>query len=416
MKVPTGTFWQFCLSLLICAAAATPVHAQVSAESKKILERIAGTKVPGDDAILKEVDRLLTQGKRTEAVEKALTHPGFLNVTVKQMALKMSTREETTRTPFNDFSAAIVGAVRDQMDARMLLRGNFYYMGNSASGAPSNLVEDLLKSNKHYEALDNAAIDLGKVLVKIEGQKVFSASKAAAVANPDPAGVLTSRSFLAAHTVAGTNRRAVEYTFREFMCTTIEEWSDTNASAERIGRDIDRNPGNVPTKFENSCKGCHTQMDGFRGAFAYWNFKGTSPINSVEETANLEALGFEPSKVVIKMNHNNTVYPSGYKTLNNQWVNNAVGTNNNARFKWRGSQSAVLKGTGVGGLGALISDSRRFSECMVKRVFEATCRPKDLSFRDHSQFINEYANRFESSTYNLRKLFADVVISRECGQ
>lgn len=401
---------------MICATAATPAHAQVSAESKKILERIAGTKVPGDDPILLAVDKLLTQGKRAEAAEKALTHPGFLNVTVKQMALKMSTRDETPRTPLNDFSAMVIGVIRDRIDARQLLRGDFYYMGNASTGAPSDLVNDLLKSNNHFEALDNAAIDLGAVLVKVDGQKLFSASKNAAVKNPDPAGLLTSRSFLASHASAGTNRRAVEYTFREFMCTTIEEWSDTNASAERIGRDIDRNPGNVPTKFENSCKGCHTQMDGFRGAFAYWNFQGTSPINSQEETANLDALGFEPGKVVKKMNHNNQVYPSGYQTLNNSWINNAVGTNNNARFKWRGSQTSVMKGTGVAGLGALISDSRRFSECMVKRVFEATCRPKELSFRDNSAFVSDYANRFEASSYNMRKLFADIVISGECGQ
>lgn len=391
-----------------------------------MLERIAGTKVPGDDPLIKQMEQLILKGKRQEAAELALSHQGFLNVTVKQMGLKMSTREETTRVDLNDFTASIIGVTRDDQDARTLLTGNFFYMGDStklpsSATVRSAMVADLLNSNNHYKDLDKASIDLGKVLKRVEGQKIYSQAAQAAVANPDPAGVLTSRSFLSSHVIAGTNRRAVEYTFREFMCTTIEEWADAQAPSGRIGRDIDRNPGGSSAKFETSCKACHSVMDGFRGAFAFWNFqfdreKGIAWVaNSMAETS-LDPLGFLSSKVAKKLNHNESVYPGGYVTADNSWQNNAINTANNARFGWRGTSAVIRSGRGVAGLGAVVADSRRFSECMVKRVFESTCRPRVLSFKEQAYFVMDQANQFESSGYKLRSLFARVVASKECGQ
>lgn len=426
--MPSRTHWQFYFTrVVVIGAMLSPAflreaHAQVSNDAKILLERIAGVKVPGDDPILKEVSALLAKGDKVAATEKAMSHPGFLNVTVKQMGLKMSTREESTGVAFNDFAASVVGIVRDQMDARLLLRGNFYYVGNvsklpSGVTVRSDLSADIVRSNNHYVDLDRPTIDLGVVLQRVDGQKIFSVSKNSVVDNPDPAGVLTSRSFMSSHVVAGTNRRAVEYTFREFMCTPIEEWADASSTAERIGRDIDRNPGNNPAKFANSCKACHSQMDSFRGAFAYWHFKNSDLMNSVQESSNLADLGFDAaSKVVIKMNHNNQVFPAGYVTKDNSWKNNATGANNLARFGWRGSESFYGSGKGVAGLGAAVSDSRRFSECMVKRVYDAVCRGQSLSLVNKLYFVSEIADKFESNKYNMKKLFSDVVLSKECGQ
>lgn len=420
------TRFGYVLGALLVGLTGAGANAQTDIGAKKLIEMAAGQKVPGDHQLISQVDALLKAGRKEEAAELALSHPGFLNITVKQMALKMSTRDESLLAEFNDFAAGFVGVVRDQRDARLLLRGNFYYDGDpsripAGMTVRSDLVADLLNSNNHYADLDKPGIDLGAVLRYNEGQRIYSGSTRGAVNNPDPAGILTSRSFLSSHVIAGTNRRAVEHTFRQFMCVTIEEWADSQASAERIGRDIDRNPGNNPTKFETSCKACHTVMDGFRGAFAYWNFQNNPDqnqawvANSQVETQGLEGMGFLANRVARKMNHNEAVFPNGYVTTNNSWVNNAVGPANWNRFGWRATSQAILSGgMGVRGLGSLVSDSRRFSECMVKRVFESACRPKNLNIEENKSFVRSQADQLEASNYNLKKLYARVLASEEC--
>src|SRR5690606_9969809 len=112
---------------------------------------------------------------------------------------KLSTREETIRTPLNDFIATIMGIVRDDLDARTMLTGDFLYQG-SATAAPNARrgVADLHSSNNHYDDLESQRVDLFTALVRVDGQKIQTANNTT-VANPDPAGVITSRAFMEAH-------------------------------------------------------------------------------------------------------------------------------------------------------------------------------------------------------------------------
>lgn len=386
-------------------------------EAKRLLERIAGTKVPGDHELLPKIKSFINAGKWYDAAEVAMEHPGFLNVTVKQMAMKMSTRDESIQTGLNDFVATFVGIIRDDKDARTLLTGNFQYIGDYKK-APDNIFirseynDHIVKSNSHFIDLDNPKIDLGKILMPIEGQLILQNSTNKVVYNSDPAGVLTSRAFIGAHTDAGTNRRPVEFTFREFMCIPIEEWADTAVSDSRIGRDIDRYPGGDHTKFQVSCKGCHTVMDGFRGAFAKWNWGVASgnlryPSN---RDVQLNSSGNVIGGIEGKLNGNSTVFPNGYITTDNSFVNNARGPANEKRFGWRGKADS---GYGVKDFGAMVSNSTRFSECMVKRVFESVCR-KEISFDDKLDFLKHYAERFEQQKYSLKSLYKMVAVTEEC--
>lgn len=397
---------------LMAASAVAQLDMSSSARAKRILERISGVKVPGDHPLLTQMKAAIDAGDVNGAATLALQHEGFLNVTVKQMVLKMSTREETIRTPLNDMVATFIGAIRDDLDARTLLTGNYTYRADPArvpNGVTvrSNVLNDILRSNNHYEDLDSPNIDLGAVLTRIDGQQVASILSNAAVANPDPAGVLTSRAFMGAHADMGTNRRPVEFTFREFMCTEITQMSDISMPDDRIGRDIDRFPGGEHLKFQTSCKGCHTQLDGFRGAFARWDFINGAIIHSGVENANRN--GFS-NGISNKLNTNNNVFPQGYVVTDSTWVNNATGTANAARFGWRGGMS----GDGVKDFAAAIANSKRFSECMAKRVYEEVCQPV-ISIEGNKSYIANLAQRFESANYNFKKLFVDVVTSKECG-
>jgi hypothetical protein len=401
-------FW---LALSLTNVLSTPSLSQDVShhQAKKLLERLSSTKVPIDDPRLLQMTPLLLAGQWQQAAEIATTHPGFLNLTVKQMAQRMSTREETFRLSLNDFGAMVIGVTRDNLDARTLLTENFYYRGDPARipaniTVDSNLVPDFINSNNHYEDLDRPEIDLGVVLMRVEGQ-VISGDGRTAVANPDPAGLLTTRSFMGSHADAGTNRRLVEYTFRQFMCVPMGDWADTKVSDAHIGRDIDRFPGGDHMKFQTSCKGCHTQMDGFRGAFARWDFQGGRIVHS--------AVGGNgrTNGIFNKMNKNQNVFAHGYVTTDSSFVNNARGPSNEAFFGWRGSQ--LDRGADVRQFGQLVANSKRFSQCMVKRVYDTVCR-QDLNPKTNKAYLELNGNWFEQQSYNIKRLFERIAVQPEC--
>jgi len=409
----------------IAGAVVQQAHAQVKPDitaaeptaieqkARKIYERLTGTKLPADSPLVAQMVTLLNKGDLAGAAQIATADPNFLNITVKLMALEMSTRDETIKTPLNDMVAGFIGVTRDQTDARELLTGNFYYIG-SGTNVRVGLIPDVLLSNNHYADLETQRVNLAANLVRVDGQQIAT-SATASVANPDPAGILTSRAFMGAHALMGTNRRLVEYTFREFMCVPLDQWADTGASDLRIGRDIDRFPAGDHNKFLTSCKGCHTVMDGFRGAFAKWDFDGMGIKNSTVNTRGGSPADFTIASdgttgVVIKMNRNSTIFPSGYITTNDSFVNNAIRTANTDLFEWRGD---ALAGNGVKGFGAVVANSRRFSQCMAKRAFKAVCR-KELDPVKYKDNLKQWGDEFEASGYKLKKLFENVATKPEC--
>jgi len=384
----------------------------IELKARKIYERLTGTKLPADSPIVNQMVGLLNKGDLAGAAQVATADPNFLNITVKLMALEMSTRDETIKTPLNDMVAGIIGVTRDQTDARELLTGNFYYMG-SGTGVRVDVIPDLLTSNNHYQDLESTRQNLATNLVRVEGQRIAT-SETTSVANPDPAGVLTSRAFMGAHALMGTNRRLVEYTFREFACVPLNEWADTGASDARIGRDIDRFPAGDHTKYLTSCKGCHTVMDGFRGAFAKWDFTGLgvkhSGVNTISSNNGDYVIMANAAGVVTKMNHNNTIFPSGYITTNDSFLNHAIRPANADFFEWRGS---ALSGNGAKGFGTVVANSRRFSQCMAKRVYKAVCR-KELDPVASKSNLKAWGDEFEASGYKLKKLFENIATKTEC--
>lgn len=380
-------------------------------KARKIYERLTGTKLPIDSPLIAQMAALLNKGDLSGAAQIATQDPDFYNITVKLMALQLSTRDETIKTALNDFVASMIGVTRDMRDARELLTGNFYYRG-SGDNIRSDLVKDLLISNNHYADLETNRVNLAANLVRVEGQ-MLATSETATAANPDPAGVLTSRTFMGEHATAGTNRRLVEYTFREFMCVPLNEWADTAASDARIGRDIDRFPANDHTKFQTSCKGCHTVMDGFRGAFAKWDFDGMGIKHSAVNArggANNYTIATDAQGIINKMNKNGTIFPSGFVTTTDSFVNNATRPQNASMFEWRG---AAAGGNGVKAFGTVVSNSRRFSQCMAKRIYKTVCR-KDLDVTKDQALLVRWGDEFEASGYQLKKLFESVAVKPEC--
>lgn len=433
-------FFYFCILISFSLAMA---QEQVSS-AKKLVERIAGQKVPHDDPILNEVKTILEESggaKSPDILERAaiksMEHPGFLNITVKQMGLKMFTRAETLNEKLNDATAMLIGVTRaqpgDVSDARELLFGNFWYRaetktinGYTIRSAPA----DLFMSNNHYADLDRPGIDLGKALVKVNGQKAWDGS--AEVDLPQASGVLTSRAFLSAHADAGTNRRIIEYMGREFFCLTMGQWSDGLVTDIRVGKDISREPGGVHAAYLTSCKTCHTQMDSLRGAFSQfeWDPSSNKILHSLigPHATNplfIQANQANPGRGIIAgisakmVTRNESAFPGGYSIIDDSWVNNGKGRLNKGLLGWRtqeqGRSGVVDSGRGPASLGALVANSQRFSQCMVKRVFEHTCRKTLELIPVNMPYVSRIVSEFEASQYQMKTLFKRVVISKECG-
>lgn len=382
-----------------------------------IYERLSGVKTPIYNPILQQMETLLIANNPMGAAALVTDMPSFYNLTVKNFAAKMSNRDETINTPLNDFTATIIGAVRDNLNAKTLLYDNYYYQGDATKAAiPSDEVDDILKSNNHYQALEMGGFDLKAVLVK-KSQILTDGSNV--VPNPTPAGLLTTRQWAMSHMIAGTNRRAVEYAFRQFTCTPMEQAADASGPEDVISRDIDRNPGGSMAKFTTSCRACHTIMDGFRPAFAYMTFsnnflkhslvvpRATNNIN--EDNSNMMATHPDAPMVPRKMNHNETTFPNGRIVLDDKWVNNANNGINKEVFGW-----TKLNGKGIAEFGKAIAETKAFPRCMAKRVFFNVCK-REATLSDDA-FINQVANEFSSPerNYNLKYLFERIVTNDSC--
>lgn len=376
-----------------------------------LYQRLAGVKVPIDHPDLKLMENELAQGNDQAAAAIATATPSFYDVTVRDFAALMSTRDETLRAPMSDFIATIVGVARDDIDARLLLSGNFYYRSKEAGLANNSkaVITDVLTSNKHYEEIDKQGLSLYEVLEKVDGQLVM-ASIAATVSHPDPAGILTSRAWMEAHASAGTNRRLVEYTFREFLCAPMEQWADPSNPDDRVGRDVDRFPGGSNVKFQTSCKSCHSGMDSFRGAFAKIDFE-----NDIVKHGSVLPVGtsvFQMKRsangISNKMNANSDVFPDGMGTTSSYWINQSIRGLNSEYFGWRGS----LQGSGIKSFGTMVANSKAFSKCMAKRAFSSVCKRFPTSAE--APKILKLAEDFESGGYKLRSLFEKVSIEEAC--
>ena len=376
----------------------------------EIYKRLAGVTTPIDNPVLIEMEQHLSRGNHKAAARLATQEASFYNLVVRDFAARMSTREVTINQGFNDFIATFIGVTRDNIDARQLLTGNFIYMGSGETNVPSNIEQDILRSNNHYQGLENDNYDFASVLMRTDTQ-YLRLPGGGVTSHPDAAGVITSRAFMGAHAVDGTNRRLVEFTFNQFTCFELEEWADATATDIRVGPDIDRFPGGEGANYQSTCKACHSVMDGFRGAFARYDFSD----NFVKYAAyfsnggGADRMNQSPAGIAQKMNRNSDTFPTGFRTTDDTWVNNARGPANVQRFGWRGVHSS---GSGVRQMASAVANSRAFSRCMVKRVYREICRRPIASFE--TSFVETMATSFENNDYNLRELFEDTALRPEC--
>lgn len=374
----------------MCFFSFTGIHwANFSDQAQQTFQRIAGYPLPSDDPRIIEMADLFEKGAGIEAARIAMQDPQFLRTSLRHVTAPLVNKEETHFVDFNDSEALIIGITNDDLDARLILTGNFFYKGKngvvSSAYSPNN--------NLHFRDIYDNGADLSQALERVSPQRSDIT---------DAAGILTTRAYAEAFYRMGTNRRAVEFTFKNFLCAPIQNWRDTSLSDFRVRRDVDRAPGGNPVTYQQVCRGCHGPMDAMGGAFARLDFQNVN--DQTTQGIPSARLFFSGSGLADKMNQNPTVYPDGHITTDDSWTNLLA---NNVSFGWSGN----MKGKGINAFGKMISESKAYGECWAYRAINEVCR-QDLPLKD--PFVQDVAKTFVEKGYKIKDAFAAAVIHPQC--
>ncbi len=366
---------------LLSAALAVTAHAGPREQAKRIHDRLAG--VPPTETVLQSMEADIQGGNALAAANTAMQNANFYNVTIKNFAAPWTNRAQSVFVPLNDYTATVVGMIRDDVPFNTLLSANVIYVSNDNSLPPyAN------NNNNHYEELENRGVDMMSTLVQRQQSSVTGLPANAT------AGIMTTRAAAEAFYVAGTNRAMFRFTLLNHMCNDMEQMIDFELVPDRIRQDVSRSPGGDSRLFMNNCIGCHAGMDPLAGAFAYYNFN--------EDTGSIE---YTPGVVQPKYFNNDVNFPYGFRTQDDSWLN-----------YWREGQNSYFgfdgnlpgQGNGAKSLGEELGNSTAFASCQVKKVFRAVCLREPEDATDRAQVQSMVAS-FQSG-YSMRQTFAEAAV------
>ncbi|WP_444903357.1 hypothetical protein ACJJIU_17660 [Microbulbifer sp. CnH-101-E] len=376
-----------------------PALAAPQDQALQIHSRITGT-IPSESVLL-DMAEDIANGDPASAAYTAMQHDDFYNVTLKNLATPWTNEEQDVFAPLNDYSATVIGMVRDDMDFRQLLSANILYTGN-VSGLPSYSTSN----NNHYEALEAGGYSLKENLTR-QSQSSLNGLPADATA-----GVITSRAAAKAFFSAGTNRAMFRFTMLNHMCRDMEQVQDSTRSPDRIRQDVSRSPGGDSRVFQNNCVSCHSGMDPMAQAFAYYDYVYDADNDPEGNNGALDyndAGDTDPetgSRVKAKNHINAANFPHGYQLPDDRW-DNYWREGPNLHLGWNSALSG--SGNGAKSLGEELANSRAFASCQVTKVFRQVCLrdPEDANDRARIEAIT---NNFSSSGYKLKQVYADTAV------
>jgi len=371
--------------LLACVAVAASANDRDKA--KRIHDRIAG--VPPSEATLDQMEALVTAGNPLGAANIATSAPSFYNVTLKNMAVPWTNRDQTVFAPLNDYVATFIGMVRDDVAFNTALSADLTYTVGGVSPAAS------ATNNDHYEAAETNAVNLFTALQPAAQSTVLGIPSAAT------AGLLTSRASSQAFFIDGTNRAMFRFTLINHLCRDMEQVHDTSLPPDRIRQDVSRSPGGDSRIFLNNCIGCHSGMDPFAEAFAYYDFD-----NGTVDAPGTMKLVYTPGTVNSKYFNNNTNFAPGFITPDDHWEN-----------RWRKGQNSLLgwntalpgMGNGAKSMGEELANSNAFAQCQVEKVFKTVCFRAPGNSADRAEVATITTN-FQNNGYRLKQVFAETAV------
>lgn len=365
-------------------------------QAKRIHDRLTG--VPPTEAVLNDMASQIGSGDAVGAAMKILSPPVsdplydeyrnsaryFYSVTLKNMVTPWTNEAQTVFEPLNDYTATVIGMVRDEVPFNQLFSANLVYTGATGLG----LTPYSMTNNTHYEQLEDQAIDLS------------DPSNLVAVAQTDvtdlpanaTAGVMTTRAAARAFYVDGTNRAMFRFMLLNHFCNDLEQIKDNSRSPDRVRQDVSRSPGGDSRIYMNSCVACHAGMDPLAQAYAYyeWQYNGDPDTGRLIYTE-----GTVQPKYLI----NADTFKYGFVTTDDRWDN-----------YWREGPNSLLgwdsslpgSGNGAKSMGRELAHSDVFASCQVKKVYRTVC------FREPT--VSELTSTTSSfkAGYNLKGVFAQA--------
>jgi len=368
-----GVVWTIALAIQI----ATPAFAGPREQAQRIYERIAG--VPPSAAILDQMAAKTAAGDLAGAAAIATDASTFYSVTLKNLVTPWTNRDQTVFAPLNDYTATVIGMVRDDAPFNTVLSADILYTVN-ASGLPAPSAAN----NDHYAMAETNAVDLKATLVATTQSTVYGLPVEAT------SGIWTTRAGSSAFFIMGTNRAQFRFTMINHLCHDMQTVMDTTRPTDRIRQDVARTPGGDSRIFLNNCVGCHSAMDPMAQAFAYYNYDTTS--TQLVYTANM----VQPKYLINSQN-----FSDGFVTPDNSW-SNRWRAGPNAALGW----DSTLPGSGMGAksLGQELAASDAFAQCQVTKVFQTVCFRAPTSTADQATVATIKAN-FKAGGYKLKQVF-----------
>ena len=384
--------------LLTVLLALVGTHATIASagprdQAKRIHERIAG--VPPSPEVLDQMAANITNNGASGAVSAAYTameDPAFYDVTLKNFVAPWTNEAMSPFVPLNDYTATVIGIVRDNHDFRRVLYDDILYVGNASLNGISAYSTS---NNDNYEDLERSGYSLSDDNAL---EQTTQSSLNSELPTGATAGVITSRAAARAFFSAGTNRAMFRFTLLNHMCNDLEQVADVSLPPDRIRQDVSRSPGGDSRVFLSNCVGCHTGMDPMTQAFAYYDYQynaDTDPDGELGRLIYNSVSDVDPetgTRVVAKYHINSTTFEQGHVTPDDSW-DNYWRSGTNRRLGWDGSLPG--SGNGAKSLGREFANSDAFAQCQVKKVFRNVCLREPSNDSDRSK-ITEIVTSFRS--------------------
>jgi len=348
----------------------------------------------------------------------------FYNITLKNWVTPWTNEDQTVFAPLNDYTATVIGMIRDEIPFSNVLTRDIVYVGNVGNIQSTESVTipgHSNNSNAHYEALESNDIDLSN------DQYLERRTQTEMGMAGGPAGIMTTRAAGQAFFEAGTNRAMFRFTSMNYLCRDLEDLKDVARNPDRIRQDVSRSPGGDSSIFLNSCIGCHAGMDPLTGAFAYYEWNETTGL--VEYTS---------GNVQAKYHINSTNFENGFRTINDAWRNYwRIGPNAGLGWGSEAEVNAILAsaqstqtvivttetdgnsnvinevsfGSGAASMGAELAATEAFAQCQVEKVYKQVCLQDPIANHDIESLSLRFMNKHTTQTnlgYNMKDLFAEV--------
>jgi hypothetical protein len=376
----------------LIAFVAADAHAGAREQARRMHDRIAG--VPPSATVLDTMEADISGGDPLAAAGLAMDNSAFYNVTLKNFVTPWTNRDQTVFAPLNDYTATVIGMIRDNVPFNTVLSADLLYVGAPGLGLPAYSKSN----NNHYEAMEAQGVDLKNELTATTQSAVSGLPTAAT------AGVMTTRAAAQAFFVAGTNRAMFRFTLMNHLCTDLEPIKDTTRSPDRIRQDVSRSPGGDSRIFLNACIGCHSGMDPMAQAFAYYDFNQAAgsieynDVNTIDPDTGTRVQG--------KYHINSDNFKFGYITPDDHW-DNYWRSGPNATLGWDGALPG--SGSGAKSLGMELANSEAFARCQAKKVFKTVCLRSPVDAADRNQ-INSMTTSFKAHNYSMKRIFAEAAV------